>query len=70
MNRYWAGALAGLAATVPMTATMLTLHRRLPKNERYHLPPRELTMAIVRRTGHLERYMDDTVRRRASLAAH
>jgi hypothetical protein len=36
------GSLAGLAATVPMTATMARLRQRLPGPERYELPPAEL----------------------------
>jgi hypothetical protein len=39
------GCLAGLAATVPMTATMGRLHRKLPERERYALPPREIVSA-------------------------
>jgi hypothetical protein len=37
------GALSGFVATLPMTATMSRLHRRLPRSERYPLPPRELS---------------------------
>lgn len=32
-------ATAGLAATVPMTAAMVLLHRRLPSQQQYALPP-------------------------------
>jgi hypothetical protein len=37
------GCLAGLAASVPMTATMERLQRRLPQPDRFELPPAELT---------------------------
>lgn len=37
------GALSGVVATLPMTATMSRLHHRLPRSERYPLPPRELS---------------------------
>jgi len=37
------GALSGFVATFPMTATMSRLHRRLPRFERYPLPPLELS---------------------------
>jgi hypothetical protein len=37
------GALSGFVATLPMTATMSRLHRRLARSERYPLPPRELS---------------------------
>jgi hypothetical protein len=39
------GCLAGLAATIPMTASMRRLHERLPEAERYALPPREVVAA-------------------------
>ena len=41
------GALAGLCATMAMTAAMRRLHERLPPSERYPLPPREITDKIV-----------------------
>lgn len=37
------GALAGLCATMAMTAAMRRLHHVLPPEERYPLPPREIT---------------------------
>lgn len=42
-----AGALAGFIATGPMTATMALLFHALPAEERYSLPPRELTDSIL-----------------------
>lgn len=36
------GALAGFAATLPMTMAMRRLHQRLPSAEQYPLPPREI----------------------------
>jgi len=36
------GAIAGFAATVAMTSAMARLHRRLPRGERYPLPPLEI----------------------------
>ncbi len=42
------GALAGFSATLPMTATMEHLHRRLPAGERYPLPPREISEDLPR----------------------
>lgn len=50
MNPYLAAALAGVVATVPMTALMSAGHRRLPVDEQYPLPPRELTDEVTRRT--------------------
>lgn len=47
MNRLLAGALAGFVATIPMTAAMVAMHRRLPRRERYPLPPREITDVLM-----------------------
>jgi hypothetical protein len=41
------GALAGLSATMAMTAAMRALFKWLPSHERYPLPPRELTERIL-----------------------
>ncbi len=67
-RRMLTGAIAGLVATFAMTAAMRQLHRRLPPEERYPLPPRELT----------ERMMPEEARRlagesgvaEATVAAH
>jgi hypothetical protein len=42
-----AGAVAGLVATVPMTVAMEAMFRRLPRRERYALPPSQLTARII-----------------------
>lgn len=41
------GALSGLMATIPMTVSMLLMHRLLPREQRYPLPPREITETAV-----------------------
>ena len=41
-ERMLLGALAGFAATLPMTMGMRRLRERLPRSERYPLPPREI----------------------------
>ena len=41
-TRLLAGGIAGFAATLPMTLAMRALHRRLPEEESYPAPPREL----------------------------
>ena len=41
-TRLLLGGIAGAVATLPMTATMRAIHRRLPKQERYPATPREL----------------------------
>jgi putative membrane protein len=45
------GAVAGFAATAPMSLTMLAGWALLPKREKYHLPPRLITEEIVERAG-------------------
>lgn len=47
MNKLLIGAIAGLAATVPMTILMTAWHRRLPRREQYSLPPREIIDEIT-----------------------
>lgn len=70
MNPYGAGALGGTLATVPMTLVMETLFRRLPRRQRYPLPPREITAALAHRAGGLDRRASDTTLTAASLLAH
>ena len=48
------GAIAGLAATIPMSAVMSLWHRRLPWHEREPLPPAKITDTLLRKVG-LER---------------
>lgn len=45
------GAICGVVATGPMTVVMVLWHRRLPRRERYALPPREITGAVAARAG-------------------
>ena len=47
MSRLMIGALAGITATTVMTATMRRLHSKLPDEEKYPLPPREITERIA-----------------------
>jgi hypothetical protein len=42
-DRTLLAALAGFVATLPMTSAMSRMHARLPRGERYPLPPRELS---------------------------
>jgi uncharacterized membrane protein YagU involved in acid resistance len=42
----WTGALAGLAATVPMTAAMLAINR-LPPKQRLALPPKRIANQLA-----------------------
>ena len=64
-----AGAAAGLAATVPMTAAMQLMHRQLPAHERYPLPPRRITMRAADKAG-VRAHLDEPERLGLTLAAH
>jgi hypothetical protein len=50
-SRLLLGAIAGFAGTLLMSAAMRRLHRRLPKDERYPLPPREIIDSVTRQSG-------------------
>jgi uncharacterized membrane protein YagU involved in acid resistance len=63
------GGLSGLLATVPMTAAMKLMHRRLPWHEREDLPPRQITVRIARRLG-LARHLNEPQRKAATYASH
>jgi hypothetical protein len=45
------GFVSGIVATGPMTAAMIALHRRLPRRQRYPLPPGEIVGTIAHRSG-------------------
>lgn len=45
------GGLAGLLATGPMTVAMNLLFKRLPRSERYPLPPARITTRVASRLG-------------------
>jgi uncharacterized membrane protein YagU involved in acid resistance len=47
-TRVLLGGIAGLVATLPMTATVRAIHRRLPEKERYPATPRELIDSTAR----------------------
>ena len=51
MNRILLGALAGLAATAPMTLAMKLMHEQLPPEEKYPLPPRQVTEGLAEAAG-------------------
>lgn len=50
-ERLIVGTAAGIIATIPMTALMVFLHRRLPPRQRYPLPPRKVTMEAAEDVG-------------------
>jgi len=47
MSRVIYGALAGICATMAMTAAMRALHSQLDREDRYPLPPREITQGTL-----------------------
>ena len=63
------GFIAGVVATGPMTVAMILWHRSLPVNERYPLPPREITMKLAQATG-LSDLMSSEMRSAATLVSH
>jgi uncharacterized membrane protein YagU involved in acid resistance len=63
------GAVAGLIATVPMTATMLAIQRMLPRLQQQRLEPRRITNDMLRRTG-LKHDLSEQKREQATLVAH
>lgn len=63
-NRMLLGAIAGVVGTAAMTAAMRALHRRLAPDERYALPPREITERVLP-----ERTSEQTLRT-STIASH
>ena len=70
MNRYAAGALAGLVATLPMTAVMVALRAALPRREQYALPPREITLEVADKAGIEPERLPESARHAATTVAH
>lgn len=64
-----AGAVAGFAATAPMTLAMTALHAALPAADQAPLPPRPLTRRVLRRSG-LPWPAGEAAKRGLSLGAH
>ncbi|HEX8351761.1 MAG TPA: DUF6789 family protein [Pyrinomonadaceae bacterium] len=69
MNRILLGALAGLAATAPMTLAMKLMHEQLPREERYPLPPRQVTEGVAEKAG-VNEHLDEEGREAATWASH
>lgn len=63
------GAVAGAIATVPMTLVMGRLHKELPPQEQYPLPPRQITEEIAERVD-VRDEMGEEETAWATLAAH
>jgi uncharacterized membrane protein YagU involved in acid resistance len=69
MKPYFASAVSGFLATVPMTIVMEAMHRRLPWRERYALPPREITMNLADAAG-VKKQLPEGGRFAATMAGH
>jgi uncharacterized membrane protein YagU involved in acid resistance len=69
MDRFLAGAVAGLAATAPMTAAMNALYGQLPAHERHPLPPWRITMRALKKMG-VKHRLDESERHGLTLLAH
>lgn len=69
MNRNLAGTLAGLAGTGPMTVAMELMHRQLPPEEQYPLPPRQITEHLAEAV-HIEDNLNEEEELAATVAAH
>ena len=69
MNRILLGALAGLAATAPMTLAMKLMHEQLPREEQYPLPPRQVTEGVAEKAG-VNEHLDEKGREAATWASH
>jgi len=70
MNRIAAGALAGLVATLPVTAMVVALRAILPRREQYALPPREITIEVADKAGLEPERLPEPTRHAATTIAH
>lgn len=70
MRRILLGTFVGFAATVPMTLAMIVLHRRLPRDEQYPLPPRKVAMEVLESAGVEEEKLDETEKTGVTLVSH
>lgn len=63
------GAIAGAAATGPMTVVMELGHAHLPRDQQYDLPPRQITRRVGKSFG-LWQHATKVEKSAATLAAH
>src|SRR3954447_10692849 len=69
MDTRMAAGIAGLTATVPMTAVMIGLHKVLPAGQQYALPPRHITENAAASAG-VSLGDTETEHKAGTLAAH
>lgn len=73
MKNWITGLLAGSLATAPMSAVMVWMHHRLPRHERYPLPPAQITARIAAQAAEkaeMAEHLDSTRLRAATVLAH
>lgn len=68
-ERFVIGSIAGFAATAPMTGLMVGLHHQLPPEEKYPLPPRQITEEMADTAG-VEQNLDESDRTKLALVNH
>jgi uncharacterized membrane protein YagU involved in acid resistance len=69
MKQIEAGTISGFCATIPMTLAMKAMHSKLPVEERYPLPPREITMNVAEAAG-VKKMMSQPARLWATYVGH
>jgi hypothetical protein len=69
MNRLCVGLAGGLVGSALMTAFMRRMHRELPSDDRYPLPPRQIAMTLAEKSG-LGPPAREENRKALTLAAH
>lgn len=69
MHKLVRGAIAGTIATLPMTLAMISLFKKLPRSQRYPLPPRLIIESVTKR-AQVRDALDNTALTGATLATH
>jgi hypothetical protein len=64
------GSVSGLAASGMMSVYMNLTHRLLPREQKYHLPPKEITLALAARAGMSDEISEEPVKTMATGAGH
>ena len=58
-----------MVATIPMTILMIEWHRRLPPEEKYPLPPREIFDELMERSG-VQQHLSESEKTSLSVIGH
>lgn len=69
MKQFIKDLLPGAVATLPMTAVMMWLHKKLPLREKYPLPPRTIAMNVAKDIG-VKKYMDESDKFAMTMFSH